>query len=60
MLTAEEVAFVLNDCGAAAIFTSGDKAEVIAGRPGSVRFGADLPKTSTGKVTRRELKTLDS
>ena len=31
MLTAEEVAFVLNDCGAAAVFTSGDKAEVIAG-----------------------------
>ena len=31
MLTAEEVAFVLNDCGAAAIFTSGDKAEVLAG-----------------------------
>ena len=31
MLTAEEVAFVLNDCGAAAIFTSGEKAEVIAG-----------------------------
>src|SRR3984885_5485316 len=31
MLTAEEVAFVLNDCGAAAIFTSGDKAEAIAG-----------------------------
>jgi long-chain acyl-CoA synthetase len=31
MLTAEEVAFVLNDCGAAAIFTSGDKAGVIAG-----------------------------
>jgi long-chain acyl-CoA synthetase len=31
MLTAEEVAFVLNDCGAAAIFTSGDKAEVIGG-----------------------------
>src|SRR6266566_1116499 len=31
MLTAEEVAFVLNDCGAAAIFASGDKAEVIAG-----------------------------
>jgi long-chain acyl-CoA synthetase len=31
MLTPEEVAFVLNDCGAAAIFTSGDKAEVIAG-----------------------------
>jgi long-chain acyl-CoA synthetase len=30
MLTAEEVAFVLNDCGAAAIFTSGEKAEVIA------------------------------
>ncbi len=29
MLTAEEVAFVLNDCGAAAIFTSGDKATVI-------------------------------
>jgi long-chain acyl-CoA synthetase len=29
MLTAEEVAFVLNDCGAAAIFTSGDKAAVI-------------------------------
>jgi long-chain acyl-CoA synthetase len=29
MLTPEEVAFVLNDCGAAAIFTSGDKAEVI-------------------------------
>ena len=31
MLTPEEVAFVLNDCGAAAIFTSGEKAEVIAG-----------------------------
>ncbi len=31
MLTAEEVAFVLNDCGAAAIFTAGEKAEVIAG-----------------------------
>jgi long-chain acyl-CoA synthetase len=31
MLTPEEVAFVLNDCGAAAIFTSGDKAEVIIG-----------------------------
>ena len=26
MLTTEEVAFVLADCGAAAIFTSGDKA----------------------------------
>jgi long-chain acyl-CoA synthetase len=31
MLTPEEVAFVLNDCGAAAIFTAGEKAEVIAG-----------------------------
>jgi long-chain acyl-CoA synthetase len=31
MLTAEEVAFVLNDCGAAAIFTAGDKAEAILG-----------------------------
>jgi long-chain acyl-CoA synthetase len=29
MLTPEEVAFVLNDCGAAAIFTAGEKAEVI-------------------------------
>jgi long-chain acyl-CoA synthetase len=29
MLTPEEVAFVLNDCGAAAIFTSGEKAAVI-------------------------------
>jgi long-chain acyl-CoA synthetase len=29
MLTAEEVAFVLNDCGAAAIFTAGEKAGVI-------------------------------
>jgi long-chain acyl-CoA synthetase len=36
MLTAEEVAFVLNDCGAAAIFASGDKAEVIAGLTRSV------------------------
>src|SRR5580692_4377267 len=36
MLTAEEVAFVLNDCGAAAIFTAGDKAEVIAGLTRSV------------------------
>jgi len=27
--------------------------------PRSVRFVADLPKTSTGKVMRRELKTLD-
>ena len=31
MLTAEEVAFVLNDCGATVIFASGEKAEVIAG-----------------------------
>jgi long-chain acyl-CoA synthetase len=31
MLTAEEVSFVLNDCGAAAIITSGDKAETILG-----------------------------
>jgi long-chain acyl-CoA synthetase len=31
MLTAEEVAFVLNDCGAAVIITSGDKAETIRG-----------------------------
>ncbi|MBO0692997.1 MAG: AMP-binding protein [Acidimicrobiaceae bacterium] len=29
MLTPEEVAFVLNDCGAAAILTSGEKADVI-------------------------------
>ena len=36
MLTAEEVAFVLNDCGAAAIFASGEKAEVIAGLTRSV------------------------
>lgn len=28
--------------------------------PRSVRFVADLPKTSTGKVMRRELRTLDS
>src|SRR5690349_14627986 len=33
MLTPEEVAFVLNDCGAAAIFTAGEKAEVMAGLP---------------------------
>jgi long-chain acyl-CoA synthetase len=31
MLTAEEVAFVLNDCGAAVIITSGDKAEALRG-----------------------------
>ena len=31
MLTPEEVAFVLNDCGAAAVFTAGEKAEVILG-----------------------------
>jgi long-chain acyl-CoA synthetase len=31
MLTPEEVAFVLNDCGAAAIFTAGEKAGVILG-----------------------------
>ena len=31
MLTPEEVAFVLNDCGAAAIFTAGEKADVILG-----------------------------
>src|ERR1700694_2109400 len=31
MLTPEEVAFVLNDCGAAVIITSGDKAETIRG-----------------------------
>jgi long-chain acyl-CoA synthetase len=29
MLTPEEVAFVLNDCGAAAIFTGGDQADVM-------------------------------
>ena len=34
MLTPEEVAVVLNDCGAAAIFASGDKAEVISASPG--------------------------
>jgi long-chain acyl-CoA synthetase len=27
--------------------------------PRSVQFVADLPKTSTGKIMRRELKTLD-
>jgi len=36
MLTAEEVAFVLNDCGAAAIFTAGEKAGVIASLTRSV------------------------
>ena len=36
MLTPQEVAFVLNDCGAAAIFTAGEKAEVIAGLTRSV------------------------
>src|SRR5271170_1065545 len=30
MITPEEVAFVLNDCGAAVIFTSGERAEVMA------------------------------
>ena len=29
-------------------------------RPRSVRFVPDLPKTSTGKIMRRELKTLDN
>ena len=29
-------------------------------RPRSVRFVPDLPKTSTGKVMRRELKSLDN
>ena len=28
--------------------------------PRSVRFVPDLPKTSTGKVMRRQLKTLDT
>lgn len=28
--------------------------------PRDVQFVADLPKTSTGKIMRRELKTLDS
>src|SRR6516162_9971838 len=37
MLTAEEVAFVLNDCGAAAIFTGGDQAEVM------LRVTRDVP-----------------
>ena len=27
--------------------------------PRSIQFVADLPKTSTGKIMRRELKTLD-
>ncbi|MGD9997099.1 MAG: class I adenylate-forming enzyme family protein [Ilumatobacteraceae bacterium] len=31
MLTAEEVAFVLNNCGARAVITSGDKADAILG-----------------------------
>jgi long-chain acyl-CoA synthetase len=29
-------------------------------RPRSVRFVPDLPKASTGKIMRRQLKTLDS
>jgi len=28
--------------------------------PRSVQFVADLPKTSTGKIMRRQLKTLDA
>ena len=28
--------------------------------PRALRFVADLPKTSTGKIMRRELKTLDA
>ena len=36
MLTPDEVAFVLNDGGAAAIFTSGDRAEIISGLTRSV------------------------
>jgi long-chain acyl-CoA synthetase len=36
MLTAEEVAFVLNDCQAAAIFTMAEKADVILGLSGAV------------------------
>ncbi len=36
MLTAEEVAFVLNDCQAAAIFTTAGKAEVITALAGAV------------------------
>jgi acyl-CoA synthetase (AMP-forming)/AMP-acid ligase II len=46
MLTAEEVAFVLNDCGAAAIFTSGDKAEVIAGSTLVLRTDRDVLLTA--------------
>jgi len=40
MLTPEEVAFVLNDCGAAAVFTSGEKAEVIVGAEPAARRAA--------------------
>jgi long-chain acyl-CoA synthetase len=55
MLTPEEVAFVLNDCGAAAIFTSGEKAEVIVGLtrdvPSLRRVISFDPASGDGAVT---------
>lgn len=51
----------LNDAACPACGYDGDCRPHLAAYklPRSVRFVPDLPKTSTGKVMRRELKTLD-
>ena len=47
MLTAEEVAFVLNDCGARAVVTSGDKAPAIVGLREQATASRDRGHAST-------------
>ena len=61
MLTPEEVAFVLNDCGAAVIFTSGAKAEVIVGLTRTVptlRRVVSFDSASAGTTSFEELLSL--
>jgi long-chain acyl-CoA synthetase len=61
MLTPEEVAFVLNDCGAAVIFTSGEKAEVILGLTRTVptlRRVVSFDSASAGTTSFEELLSL--
>jgi len=61
MLTPEEVAFVLNDCGAAVIFTSGAKADDIVGLTRTVptlRRVVSFDSASAGTTSFEELLSL--